>query len=243
MKGRILSFMLASAVICGALASCTVETYNGTSSRSAQQFNIDITPVTDPPQGQDSAGTKAPDAPTTAQPTVKPPESKAPEITAPPTAAQPQNNGVSPEYISAARTIMANLNDIDMIDGGAVSTSGETMDDGMYRYSKVTDGRFGSLWDVQSYVESRICGDLLYRYNEIYTGDVPMFKEFDGGLYYLQGGRGCGFNYKGDPQVSDITGGSFTFTIGVDYFGAQQTFVIDAVNDGGVWKACSLDRQ
>ena len=107
----------------------------------------------------------------------------------------------------------------------------------------MTDGRFGSLWDVQNYVESRICGDLLYRYNEIYTGDVPMFKEFDGGLYYLQGGRGCGFNYKGDPQVSDITGGSFTFIIGVDYFGAQQTFVIDAVNDGGVWKACSLDRQ
>ncbi len=243
-----IAFTIASMLICGSLASCTVETYSGTSSRSAQQFNIEVTPYTEAQQ-QATEAPKAAEAQgaatTAAAPENKAPEQKAPELTAPQTtqAPAPQESSVPAEYVTAAKSIMVNLNDLDMIDGGAVSTGGDVIDDGMYRYSNVTDPRFGSLSDVQTYVESKVCGDLLYNYSEIYSGDVPMFKEFDGGLCYLQGGRGCGYNFKGEPSISNITGGSFTFSVPVDYFGDTQTFVIDAVNDGGLWKACSLTRQ
>jgi len=245
---KIFASITASALLCASLASCTVETYSGTSSRSAQQFNIEVTPYTTAAQEENAPASNTPAATQAATTAAAPqetkaPEQKAPEITAPQTTAAPQGNNVSPEYITAAKSIMINLNDIDMLDGGAVSTGGDVIDDGMYRYSNVTDPRFYSLWDVETYVESRICGDLLYKYNEIYTGDVPMFKEFNGGLYYLQGGRGCGYSYTGEPTVSNVSGGSFTFTVPVDYFGASQTLVIDAVNDGGLWKACSLNRQ
>ena len=80
---KIFAFSIASILLCGSLASCTVETYSGTSSRSAQQFNIEVTPYTEAQQ-QATEAPKAQEAATTAAaPENKAPEQKAPELTAP----------------------------------------------------------------------------------------------------------------------------------------------------------------
>lgn len=280
MKKHIFTAVLISGLVCSSLASCTLETYESTTPRSA---NWSVSPPTNAPdnnnaqaadtqqapannndqQVQQQAAAPAQQAPQSQQtpqapegtqaqaaapaqqaPAVQPPKSDPPEVTASP--AQQQQKAAAnnySEYVPIAKNIMNSLDVLDTIAGGSnVSIDGsDTIQDNGHTYSKVLDYRFSSINDVTSFVNTLVCGDLVYRYSGLYTGDTPTFKDFNGSLYYLNETRGCGFGYQGDPAIISASGGSFSFNVQIATGGVVKTFEVNAVNDGGTWKACSFN--
>ena len=267
MRKSILASFIVSALICGTAVSCTVTTYESTTPRSAKWTTDVKTEAKTEQAGQDNnadapaaennnAGNNAQNnsvqqiqvQAVTDVPQVKAAETPAaqqqPKADPPAATAEPQQQAANyMDYIPYSRTVMSNLDAIDVVAGGYnVSTDDSDMElDGAYTYHRVTDSHFSSMDDVRNFADNAVCGDLIYRYSCLYSGDVPMFKEFNGALYYLSNARGCGFGYQGDPTVTNATGGSFTFSVPVMYYNELKSLVVDAVNDGGVWKACSFN--
>ena len=273
MKRHILTAVLISGLVCSSLASCTLETYESTTPRSA---NWSVSTPTNPknnnnqttaaqqadnnngqqaqqqqaaaPAQQTQQAQQAPaqtqaSAPVQQQaPAVQPPKADPPEVTAAPAQQQAAANDYS-EYIPIAKSIMNSLDTLDNIAGGSnVSVDpSDTIQDGGCTYSKVLDYRFSSVNDVTNFVNTMVCGDLVYRYSGLYSGETPTFKEFNGSLYFLNETRGSGFGYQGNPTVTSASGGSFTFNVQIASGGGVKTFTVNAVNDGGTWKACSFN--
>ena len=276
MKRHILAAVLISGLVCSSLASCTLETYESTTPRSA---NWSVSTPTNPknnnnqttaaqqadnnngqqaqqqqaaaPAQQTQQAQQAEQAPAQTQaaapvqqqaPAVQPPKADPPEVTAAPAQQQAAANDYS-EYIPIAKSIMNSLDTLDNIAGGSnVSVDpSDTIQDGGCTYSKVLDYRFSSVNDVTNFVNTMVCGDLVYRYSGLYSGETPTFKEFNGSLYFLNETRGSGFGYQGNPTVTSASGGSFTFNVQIASGGGVKTFTVNAVNDGGTWKACSFN--
>ena len=272
MKRHILTAVLISGLVCSSLASCTLETYESTTPRSANwsvstpantpennvqtpapqqadnnsqqtQEQQSAAPAQQAQQTEQAPAQTQAAAPVQQQaPAVQPPKADPPEVTASPAQKQAAVNDYS-EYIPIAKNIMNSLDTLDSIAGGSnVSIdSSDTVQDNGCTYSKVLDYRFSSLNDVTNFVNTMICGDLIYRYSGLYSGEAPTFKEFNGSLYYLSETRGCGFGYQGDPTITSASGGSFTFNVQIASGGGVKTFTVNAVNDGGTWKACSFN--
>ncbi|EWM52949.1 hypothetical protein [Ruminococcus flavefaciens] len=254
MKKNIFACICVSALMCSALASCEVEFSTNNSDYSFGTDTEYAAKSEDKPQTR-KAEEKPAETPKTTEKentetTEKPQEtakaqaktkilefSKSPSIKS----EEKEEKKTSSKHTSDANKLMDALNIIDLVDGGATvdTDSDDVITEGIYSYSRVTDTRFWDIDDVISFVTGHITGDLLYKYNELYVGDVPMFKEFDGKLYYLFGARGCGFNYTGDPVITYEDDSSFTFTVPVDNFGEVQTFTVNAVKEDGKWKASS----
>ena len=225
MTKRIIMCIIASAMICGSLASCGKNVGNDSESKTeattAATTAAETTEATTA-ESTEAATTAATEAQTTA-------------------AADSADNA---ELISEAAAILNNLNSIDYIGGGSsVEVDENTVlnVDNQYPYTKVTDSRFSCVADVKKYVTDAVCGSLLTdRYDVIYEGDPAMFKDSDGSLWFLQGARGCGFSFNSDPVISDVTDDSFTITVTFDDYGADSTMVVKAVKDNGLWKASSF---
>jgi hypothetical protein len=277
MKKHILTAVLISGLVCSSLASCTLETYESTTPRSAnwsvstptnasgknnQTAATQAAPVENNAQGQQQAApaqqnqqpqgggqqaTAAVQAQTAAPaqqaPAIQPPKADPPEVTASPAQQQAAVTNDYSEYVPIARNIMNSLDVLDNIAGGSnVSVdAGDTVQDGGYTYSRVLDYRFSSVNDVVNFMNTLVCGDLVYRYSGLYSGEAPTFKEFNGSLYYLNETRGSGFGYQGDPTITSASGGSFSFNVQIAAGGGVKNFAVNAVNDGGTWKACSFN--
>lgn len=222
MNKRIIMCIIASALVCGSIASC------------GKSVGTDSSPKTE--------------TTTAAQTTEEATEEAAPESTEATTADAETDSGnggeVSEELIAEAANVLNNLNAIDYIGGGSsVEVDENTVlnVDNKYPYTKVTDSRFASVEDVKKYVTDAVCGSLLEdRYKIIYEGDPAMFTDSEGSLWFLQGARGCGFTFNSDPVVSDVTDDSFTIKVTFDDFGADSTMTVKAVKENGLWKASSF---
>jgi hypothetical protein len=276
MKKHILTVVLISGLVCSSLASCTLETYESTTPRSAnwsvstptnapsnnvqsadtqqaaadnnvqqvQQQQQEAAPVQQTPQAEQPQAQQQQEAPVQTQQviTAQPPKADPPEVTASPAQQAAAANNYS-EYVPVAKNIMQSLDRLDNIAGGFyVSLDPNTsIQDGGQSYSKVTDNRFSTVNDVINYVNTLICGDLVYKYSGLYSGDSPTFKEFGGELYYLNESRNCGFGYQGDPTITSVPGGSLSFTVPIATGSGVKTFSVNAVHDGGTWQACSYN--
>lgn len=225
MKKRIIMCIIASAMICGSLASCGKSVGTGSSSSKTQAATTAVST----------------EAPTEAATDVS---TAAAETTAAQNEQAETTTAASDELIAEAANVLNNLNAVDYIGGGSsveVDESTVLNVDNKYPYTKVTDSRFSSVEDVKKYITDAVCGSLLeYRYKVIYEGEPSMFIDSDGSLWFLQGARGCGFTYNSDPVVSDVTEDSFTITVNFDDHGADSTMVVKAVKENGLWKASSF---
>ena len=225
MKKRIIMCIIASAMICGSLASCGKSVGTGSSSSDTQAATITAA-AEEPTEAATEESTEAAAETTAAQ------------------NEQTETSAASDELIAEAAKVLNNLNSVDYIGGGSsveVDESTVLNVDNKYPYTKVTDMRFSSVEDVKKYITDAVCGSLLEtRYKVIYEGDPAMFTDSDGSLWFLQGARGCGFTYNSDPVVSDVTEDSFTITVDFDDHGADSTMVVKAVKENGLWKASSF---
>lgn len=223
MKKRIIMCIIASAMICGSLASCGDSVGTGSSKKTETTTAASTTEASTEAASEES---------TEAAETTAAPESQA------------ETSAVSDELIAEAAKVLNNLNAVDYIGGGSsveVDESAVLNVDNKYPYTKVTDSRFSSIEEVKKYVTDAVCGSLLEsRYKCIYEGEPAMFTDSDGSLWFLQGARGCGFSFNSDPVVSDVTEDSFTITVKFDDFGADSTMVVKAVKENGLWKASSF---
>jgi len=224
MKKRIVMCIIASAMICGTFASCGNETSR--SSSSAVTTTAETT----------EAGT------TTAEATEA--ETTTEAVTTTETAATTESSSedAAEEHLTDATAVLNNLNTIDRIVGGTeVETdTADTKQEGADSFEKVTDSRFTTVDDVKKYVTDSICGTLLERYNSLYEGDNPYFREFDGKLYFHPVPMGCGFSFTGEPVITDVTEDSFTVSMAFDNFGGTSDLRVKAVKEDGKWKASSF---
>lgn len=224
MKKRIIMCIIASAMICGSLASCGNNVGSGSVSSESQA-------ETTAPATEESTEAETEESTETAETTA------APDTRA-------ETSAASEELIAEAAKVLNNLNAVDYIGGGSsveVDESTVLNVDNKYPYTKVTDPRFSSVEEVKKYITDAVSGSLLEsRYKVIYEGDPAMFTDSDGSLWFLQGARGCGFTFTGEPVVSDVTEDSFTITVKFDDSGAESTMVVKAVNENGLWKASSF---
>jgi len=223
MKKRMIMCVVASALMCGSIASCGKSV--GTDSNSKTE------PSTAATEASSEAETTAAEAETT---TAAESETTTAE----------GGEAVSEELIAEAANVLNNLNTIDYIGGGSSVEVDESVTytvDNKYPYTKVTDSRFSSVDEVKKYVTDAVTGSLLEkRYKVIYEGEPAMFTDNEGSLWFLQGARGCGFTFNSDPVVSDVTDDSFTITVTFDDMGADSTMVVKAVKEDGLWKASSF---
>ena len=223
MKKRMIMCVVASALMCGSIASCGKSV--GTDSNSKTE------PSTAATEASSEAETTAAEAETT---TAAESETTTAE----------GGETVSEELIAEAANVLNNLNTIDYIGGGSSVEVDESVTytvDNKYPYTKVTDSRFSSVDEVKKYVTDAVTGSLLEkRYKVIYEGDPAMFTDHEGSLWFLQGARGCGFTFNSDPVVSDVTDDSFTITVTFDDMGTDSTMAVKAVKEDGLWKASSF---
>ena len=236
MKKRILMCIIASAVICGTVASCGKGSKSGSNSDNA----VPTTTAADTTEA-DTTTAETTEADTTAATTaVETTEASTSEDA---TSEEGGSEEASDELIAEAAALLNNLNTIDYLGGGGGGVEIDTnsyKEEKDYTYFKVTDSRYTSVEDAKKFVTDNITGSLLDRYKSVYEGDAPSFKEIDGGLYFIQAGRGCGFEFLSDPVLSDIKDESFTITVKVDDFGATEKLIVKAVKEDGKWKASSF---
>lgn len=223
MKKRMIMCVIASALMCGSIASCGKSV--GTDSNSKTE------PSTAATEASSEAEATAAEAETT---TAAESETTTAE----------GGEAVSEELIAEAANVLNNLNTIDYIGGGSSVEVDESVTytvDNKYPYTKVTDSRFSSVEEVKKYVTDAVTGSLLEkRYKVIYEGEPAMFTDNEGSLWFLQGARGCGFTFNSDPVVSDVTDDSFTITVTFDDMGTDSTMAVKAVKEDGLWKASSF---
>lgn len=249
MKKYIIIAAIAASISCCGLASCTLETYDGSSYKTANWFvetesgnNSEDTPDV----GGEAQNEKAPQAETPKEQEnqrPQPPKGDPGELAPSPDEQKPDGDEDYSEYAYTAQSVIASLSELDLLAGGTglYMDENDVVQEDIYTYARVYDQRFSSASDVSDYIDSIICGDLLYSYSGLYSGDVPAFRDFDGGLYFLDIGRGNSMVFQESPEVTSAAGGSFTFTVPIDFYGTPLTLVVDVVNDGGTWKACSFD--
>lgn len=224
MKKRMIMCVIASALMCGSIASCGKSV--GTDSNSKTEPSTAATEASSAAETTAAAETET----TTAS------ESE--------TTTAEGGEAVSEELIAEAANVLNNLNTIDYIGGGSSVEVDESVTytvDNKYPYTKVTDSRFSSVDEVKKYVTDAVTGSLLEkRYKVIYEGEPAMFTDHEGSLWFLQGARGCGFTFNSDPVVSDVTDDSFTITVTFDDMGTDSTMAVKAVKEDGLWKASSF---
>lgn len=224
MKKRTIMCVIASALMCGSIASCGKSVGADSSSKAE--------PSTEATEASSAAETTA--AAETETTTASESETTTAE----------GGEAVSEELIAEAANVLNNLNTIDYIGGGSSVEVDESVTytvDNKYPYTKVTDSRFSSVDEVKKYVTDAVTGSLLEkRYKVIYEGEPAMFTDNEGSLWFLQGARGCGFTFNSDPVVSDVTDDSFTITVTFDDMGADSTMAVKAVKEDGLWKASSF---
>ncbi|MCR4795715.1 MULTISPECIES: hypothetical protein [Ruminococcus] len=237
MKKKIIMCIIASAMICGTFASCGKSDPSDSKSESKTTTAVTTATTTAADETETTTATEAKEAETTTT------EAAADATEAAATTAASSNADASNEHLTDASAILNALNDIDLIGGGGGSLETDSTDikeEGTTFYEKVTDSRFTKVDDVKKYVTDNICGTLLNRYNYLYEGQEPFFKEFDGVLYFNRRPRGAGFSFIGEPVVTDVTDNSFTITVKFDDYGGISDLTVKAVNDGGLWKASSF---
>lgn len=249
MKKHIIIAAIAASISCCGLASCTLETYDGSSYKTANWFvdaESDNNSADTPAVGGEVQNEGAPQAEMPQEQEAHRPQSPKGdphELTPSPDEQEADDDDDYSEYVYAAQSVIASLSELDLLAGGTglYMDENDVVQEDIYSYTRVYDQRFSSASGVSDYIDSIICGDLLYSYSGLYSGDVPAFRDFDGGLYFLDIGRGNSMVFQGSPAVTSAAGGSFTFTVPIDYYGTPLTLVVDVVNDGGIWKACSFD--
>lgn len=142
-------------------------------------------------------------------------------------------NTILPDLLTA-------LNDIDFIGACAVTCDSAVSVDGPVegvKYSKVTDPRFSSLADLDSFLNTYLTPAMrASRYSGIMDTEDCIYIEKDGVLYVAEAGRGCGFNWTETPAViSDKTVASFTATKEYDDFGAPSNIKLNVVKGENGW--------
>lgn len=159
--------------------------------------------------------------------------------------------------IQVAYNLLGTLSRIEGLSAcGGVDVDGEDRkeikisDDVTYMYCKVLEdpnaAEFkNSLQDIQSWFDSVCTGEIHDKYKSICYEDgdyaTPVFKEFDGQLYQLMGGRGTIFNYCSKPKIGNVTSDSFDIYVKCYEPGdAIIDLTVNVVNDGGAWKLNSF---
>ena len=147
------------------------------------------------------------------------------------------------EYLEIAKKLVIDINEVDTLDASGVPCSDEEFVEEdrngvTIRYGKSTSTEFRTLDDIKNYVTSRCTGKALERYSEMYSGSVPIYKEIDGQLYVLLGGRGSGFDFTYNFDITDVTADSFTLKGEYLPVGGTDTEImtIYAKNEDGIWK-------
>ena len=124
-------------------------------------------------------------------------------------------------------------------------------DDAKYIYLRVLDDPEAtdfksSLEDIQSWYDYVCTGDIHEKYKSLCYEDgdyaFPVFKEFDGKLYQLMGGKGTIFNYCSTPTISNVTKDSFDINVKCCEPGINVVpLTVTAVKDGYAWKLSSFN--
>ena len=158
--------------------------------------------------------------------------------------------------IETARKCLDNLSRIECLSAcGGVNCDNDDkkeIDDGdaKYIYVRVLDDPEATdfksdLSDIRTWFDSVCTGDIYDNYKSLCYEDgdyaTPVFKEFDGQLYQLMGGRGTIFNYCAPPTISNVTKDSFDINVkccepGYSIF----PLTVTAVRDGNLWKVSSF---
>lgn len=156
----------------------------------------------------------------------------------------------SAEYISYSKKLLADLNELDGIEACGVDADSSDVktfphaDGGVITYSRVTDSRFSAIDEVKDFVEARCTGKALEQFSQMYalSEEYPVFREIDGKLYVLVGGRGSGYNFEEEYEISDVTEDSFKAIVPVDSLGGTvDTMIIYAEKIDGVWKLSNFE--
>ena len=223
MNKKIIMCIIASAMLCGSIVSCGKS--DSSDSKKQEKTTTATTTV----------------AETTSADTTET-ETTSAEADAETTTSEGGDSDAAADHLRDAYIMINNLDTIDRIGGGAAveTAATDTKEDGTYMYSKVIDARFPDLEAVKAFVNDAVCGTLVDRYKFLYEGDAAYFKEFDGILYFIQTGRGCGFSYNSDPVISDVTDDSFTVDVNFDDFGGNSALTVKAVKENDTWKASSF---
>jgi len=159
--------------------------------------------------------------------------------------------------IETANRLLKNLSRIECLSAcGGVSCDNDDrkeIDDGdaKYIYVRVLDDPQATdfksdLSDIRSWFDSVCTGDIHDKYKCICYDDsdyaTPIFKEFDGKLYQLMGGRGTIFNYCSTPTISNVTADSFDINVKCSEPGYYVVpLTVTVVKDGYAWKLSSFN--
>ena len=156
----------------------------------------------------------------------------------------------SVEYINYAKKMMADLNELDTIEAcGVKSYSDDAVTfpyskGGEITYQAVEDERFSTIDEVKDFVEARCTGKALEQFSKMYglSEEYPVFREIDGKLYVLVGGRGSGYDFEEEFYISEVTEDSFKVVVNVRSFGeGTAPMTIHAKKDDGKWKLESFE--
>ena len=156
------------------------------------------------------------------------------------------------EYINYAKKMMADLNELDTIEAcGVKSYSDDAVTfpyskGGEITYQAVEDERFSTIDEVKDFVEARCTGKALEQFSKMYglSEEYPVFREIDGKLYVLVGGRGSGYDFEEEFDISEVTEDSFKVVVNVRSFGeGTDPMTLRAKKDDGKWKLDSFEYQ
>lgn len=145
------------------------------------------------------------------------------------------------ECLSACGGVNCDYDDKKEIDNG----------DAKFIYVRVLDDPQATdfksvLSDIRSWYDSVCTGDIHEKYKGICYEEsdyaFPVFKEFDGKLYQLMGGKGTIFNYCSTPTISNVTKDSFDINVKCCEPGTYIVpLTVTAVKDGNLWKLSSFN--
>ena len=119
-------------------------------------------------------------------------------------------------------------------------------DNGAYpaKYNRVSDNRFKSLAEVQSFFKESFTDSFLSSYQYLWSGNdsnAAMFREFDGKLYYIETGRGARYVYISNPRITSNSSDSFVFEADNELPGGEKELVtVSCVKENGKWKVDSI---
>ena len=227
MNKRKIIYLAAAAVLCISAASCGDKTSSSGSSPAVTAVTTSVTTaaVTETTAAASTTTTAAATEVTTAE-------------------------EVSDEHLADAVRLFEAISTADMMQAGTgVEIDEEVVNqvnikingsDFPSDYFLVTDSRFKSLEQVKQFVADHFCGELLEKYKGLYEGDNASFKEVSGSLYLISSGRNGGFEYTGQPEMTESAEDHFTAKVPVNNMGIVESMVVKSVSEDGKWKASTF---
>ncbi len=106
-------------------------------------------------------------------------------------------------------------------------------------YKRVTDERFKEISDVKEYFSDSFTESFLNANSYLYEGNLSVFKEFDGSLYYHLSGTEGHLYFVGEPIIIESTTDIIRVEVdssGYYMLGDVENVKIVCVNDNGKWK-------